>query len=198
MLLITYVQNNTPSGSKMNLRSTILGILSWKPCYGYDLKRIISDSDIFYWSGNNNQIYKSLLELQNEGLVTCQIQLQEHLPAKKTYSITEQGLSELRKSLLAAPELPELHKDFLIQLAWAEFLSDEEILKLLEKYEDEIANRLRMYQAQAIRSSGRPARSKRESYLWQRIAENLINSFQAELDWVHQTRRDFLEKKFPG
>jgi PadR family transcriptional regulator, regulatory protein AphA len=196
MLLITYVRNNTLSGKKMNLRSTILGILSWKPCYGYDLKRIISDSDIFYWSGNNNQIYKSLLELQNEGLVTCQVQLQEHLPAKKIYSITEQGLSELRKSLLAAPELPELHKDFLIQLAWAESLSDEEILNLLENYEEEVASRLRMYQAQAARSDNRPERSKREKYLWQRIAENLVNSFQAELDWVRQTRQELLEKKF--
>jgi PadR family transcriptional regulator, regulatory protein AphA len=180
----------------MNLRSAILGILSWKPCYGYDLKRIISDSDIFYWSGNNNQIYRSLLELQSEGLITCQVQLQEHLPAKKTYSITDQGLSELRKSLLAAPELPELHKDFLIQLAWAELLSDDEILSLLEKYEDEVANRLRMYQEQAKRSGGRPNRSIQEAYLWKRIAENLISTFQTELDWVRQTRQEFLEKKF--
>jgi PadR family transcriptional regulator, regulatory protein AphA len=182
----------------MNLRSAILGILSWKPCYGYDLKRIISDSEIFYWSGNNNQIYKSLLELQSESLVTCQVQLQEHLPAKKTYSITDQGLSELRNSLLATPELPELHQDFLIQLAWAELLSDEEILELLEKYEDEVASRLRLYQAQAARPGSRPDRSKREEYLWKRIAENLINSFQAELDWVRQTCQEFREKKFLG
>jgi PadR family transcriptional regulator, regulatory protein AphA len=180
----------------MNLRSTILGLLSWKPSSGYDLKRIISDSDIFYWSGNNNQIYKSLLELQHDGLVTCQVQVQEHLPAKKIYSITGKGLSELYQSLLAAPELPELHKGFIIQLAWAEILSDEEVLVLLEKYEDEVTNRLRMYQAQAARPGGRPGRSEREKYLWKRIAENLIDSFQAELDWVRRTRREFREKKF--
>ena len=75
----------------MNLRDTILGLLSWKPASGYDLKRIISESDIFYWSGNNNQIYKSLLELQKEGLVSYQVQLQDSLPAKKIYSITAQG-----------------------------------------------------------------------------------------------------------
>ena len=67
----------------MDLRSAILGLLSWQPASGYDLKRIISDSDIFYWSGNNNQIYKSLLELLKEGLVTYQVQLQDSLPAKK-------------------------------------------------------------------------------------------------------------------
>ena len=90
MLLITYV-HITYRGNRNGPAFTILGLLSWKPSSGYDLKRIISDSDIFYWSGNNNQIYKSLLELQKEGLVTHQVQLQESLPAKKIYSITEKG-----------------------------------------------------------------------------------------------------------
>jgi len=180
----------------MDLRSSILGLLSWKPASGYDLKRIISDSNVFYWSGNNNQIYKSLIELQHEGLVAYQVQFQESLPAKKIYSITGQGLSALHQSLLEAPEVPELHKNFLIQLAWAEMLSDEEILALLEKYADEIANNLRIYQAQAGRSGSSPGRSKREKYLWKRIADNLIAAYQTELDWVRQTRQEFQEGKY--
>ena len=180
----------------MDLRSTILGLLSWKPASGYDLKQIISDSEIFYWSGNNNQIYKTLIELQQEGFVTHQVLHQESLPAKKIYSITEWGLAALHQSLLEPPEIPELHKNFLIQLSWAEILSDEEILTLLEKYADEIANRLRMYQAQAARSDGSPDRSKREKYLWKRIAENLVAACQTELDWVRQTQQEFREGKF--
>jgi DNA-binding PadR family transcriptional regulator len=182
----------------MDLRSAILGLLSWRPSSGYDLRRIISESDVFYWSGNNNQIYKSLIELQREGLVTYEVYLQESLPAKKIYSITEKGLSELYQNLLATPETPELHKNFLVQLAWAEVLSDEEILTLLNKYEDEITNRLRMYQGQAARPGKSPGRSERERYLWRRIAENLIDSYQTELDWVHQTQAAFRERKFTG
>jgi len=180
----------------MDLRSAILGLLSWKPSSGYDLKRIISDSEVFYWSGNNNQIYKSLVELQQAGLVTYQVQLQESLPAKKIYSITDEGLSVLHHSLLEAPQLPELHKSFLIQLAWAEMLSDQEILALLENYADEIAIHLRMYQAQAARANNRPNRSKREKYLWKRIVENLIAAYQTELDWVRQTQQEFHEGKY--
>jgi PadR family transcriptional regulator AphA len=180
----------------MDLRFAILGLLSWKPSSGYDLKRIISDSDVFYWSGNNNQIYKSLIELRQEGLVTCQVQLQESLPAKKIYSITNQGLSVLHQGLREAPQIPELHKSFLIQLAWAEILSDAEILALLEKYAIEIANRLRMFQVQAARPGSSPDRSKREKYLWKRIIDNLIAAYQTELQWVHQTQREFHEGKF--
>jgi len=180
----------------MELRDAILGLLSWKPASGYDLKRIISASEVFYWSGNNNQIYKSLLELQKEGLVTHQVQLQESLPSKKIYSLTGQGLAALRHSLLADPQTPELHKSFLIQLAWAEYLSDEEILALLEKYAAEIKDRVQMLQQQATRTDGSPDRSKREQYLWRRIQDNLIAAYQTELDWVRQTQQDFQEGKF--
>lgn len=174
----------------MDLRGAILGLLSWKPASGYDLKRLISDSEIFYWSGNNNQIYKSLLELQVEGLATNEIQVQEKLPAKKIYSITAAGMAELRRCLLAEPELPEVRKGFLIQLAWAEMLSDDEVLDLLGRYEEEVATRLRMYRAQAAGRDAGPQRSPRERYLWRRIAENLAAACQAELDWAQQTRQE--------
>ena len=180
----------------MDLRDTILGLLSWRPASGYDLKRIISDSEVFYWSGNNNQIYKSLLELQSEGLVTHKVQIQESLPVKKIYSITDKGMSELHQHLLAAPEVPELRKGFLIQLAWAETLSVEEIQTLLKAYEDEIANRLQIYQAQVAKPGSGPRRSKREIYLWKRITENLIVTYQAELDWVRQTAHEIREGKY--
>ena len=180
----------------MDLRETILGLLSWRPASGYDLKRIISDSEILYWSGNNNQIYKSLLELQNEGLVTHQVQLQESLPAKKIYSITEMGLAELKQSLLAEPEMPELRKSFLIQLSWAESLTDDEILRLLEKYEAELLARLRLYQAQSDIPGIHPDRSRRERYLWKRIAQNLIAATQTELDWVRETRQGLVDQKY--
>jgi DNA-binding PadR family transcriptional regulator len=180
----------------MDLRSTILGLLSWKPLSGYDLKRIISTSELYYWSGNNNQIYKSLLALEKEGLVIHQVQVQESLPAKKIYTITDQGLSELHQSLLADPSLPELRKGFLIQLAWAEILSDEEILTLLEKYADEITGHLRISQAQAAKQAGRPGRSPRENYLWERISANIIAAYQTELDWARRTQQEIQDKVY--
>ena len=182
----------------MDLHTAILGLLSWKPASGYDLKQVIGDSDIFYWSGNNNQIYKGLLELEKAGLVTHRLQPQEGLPAKKIYSITVEGLSALRRSLLAAPEVPELHNSFLIQLAWAETLSDAQVLALLDKYESEIKGRLLMLQGKAARAGGATYRSTRERYLWQRIHENLVEACQTELEWVQQTRRGLREQEYPG
>jgi len=180
----------------MELRSTILAILSWKPLSGYDLKGMICDSEIYYWSGNNNQIYKSLIELQNEGLVTHEIQLQEGKPAKKIYTISAAGLMELKRSLMAEPDLPEVRRGFLIQLAWSGSLSDDEVVSLLERYGEELSNRLMMLKSQAARKEIHPQRDERERFLWQRINESMIFACQVEVDWVNQTKQDICEKKY--
>jgi PadR family transcriptional regulator AphA len=175
----------------MDLRDTILGLLSLKPSSGYDLKLIISRSVVYIWSGNNNQIYKTLIELEKEGLITFQVQTQKILPAKKVYSITDKGASELHQSLLATPEIPERRKDILIQLTFAEKLTDEEVLTLLRRNEDKISSHLQMSQANAAKLGSSKYSSKREEYLWKRIADNLIATDQTELNWVRQTQQEF-------
>ncbi len=178
------------------IQYAILGLLSWQSFSGYDLKKIIAESDVFYWSGNNNQVYKSLIALYQAGWVTQEVQYQENLPAKKIYSITEQGRQELRKWVLSTFELPEFHNAFLIQLAWCDALSDEEVDGLLARYEEEIGVQLSMHQEQARRPASAPDRSAREAYLWRQIAENIQASYQKELDWVRRVRKDLAGNLF--
>lgn len=180
----------------MDLRATILGFLSWKPLSGYDLKKMLCESEIFYWSGNNNQVYRSLLELNKEGLVSYQVKQHVSLPAKKIYTITDKGLEELYHSLQAQPELPEQRKNFLIQLAWSEPLSDEMIIVLLEKYVCALEDQLNLSRGLAQINLHQPGRSSRETYLWQRIHQNQIETYQTELDWTRQTLLDLRQKNY--
>ena len=64
----------------MSLTHTILGFLSWKPFTGYELKKLFSETDFIYWSGNNNQIYTTLVKLHKEGLV-----FEEVTPTQRSY-----------------------------------------------------------------------------------------------------------------
>ena len=177
----------------MDIAFAILGLLSWQPFSGYDLKKIISESDLFYWSGNNNQIYHSLVQLHKTGMVTQQVQYQESLPAKKIYTITEKGRDELCGWLLSEPELPEVRSSFLIQLAFADALPGDALDHLLGKYEEEIAVQLRMRQVHAARPGAAPNRTRREQYLWEKISAHLVAAYQRELDWVREVRQG-LEK----
>jgi len=182
----------------MDIQHAILGILSWQSFTGYDLKKIISESDLFYWSGNNNQIYYSLVQLHKDELVTQEIQLQESLPAKKKYHITDKGWAELRKWTLANPDLPEFRNNFLIQLAWADQLSGAELDDLLGRYETEIEIQLRMRQAR--QQSGdqviSPGSTAREKFLWKKIYENIMAAYEHELEWIRNVRKELSNENF--
>jgi hypothetical protein len=134
--------------------------------------------------------------MHKDGLVTNEVQQQEHYPARKIYSITEAGKLAMRQWVLSAPEAPQLRKSFLVQLAWADQLSSEELDKLLEKYEYEISMQHVILQEQDRRATGaNPARTPREAYIWKMVSENYIRSYAGELEWVKAVR-DGLRKSF--
>ena len=173
----------------MSIKYAILGILSWKPSTGYDLKKIFEESSIMYWSGNNNQIYKTLVQLLDEDLVTSEVLHQESAPSKKLYAITDKGADVLKEWVLSAPELPEFKKTFLIQLAWTDQLDDKELDELLSRYENEVSVQLLMQQEKHRRGINSPKRNEREIYIWDMISENIISSYKNELEWVGNVRK---------
>jgi PadR family transcriptional regulator, regulatory protein AphA len=185
----------------MTIEFAILGLLSSRPLTGYDIKKMFEGSAVLYWSGNNNQIYTTLVKLHENELVTREIEIQEDSPSRKIYSITAKGQEELKKWLLSEPEPPQLKNPFLVQLAWADELSRDELETLLEKYEAEMQIQLSMLQVQAqqgnVSAAGTPrdayinaalARTPREAALWGMIQENWISFYQNELNWVRRLR----------
>lgn len=177
----------------MSIKYAILGLLSWKPSTGYELKKIFEESSSMYWSGNNNQIYKALVQLHDDGLVTNETEHQEGLPSKKIYTITSEGIDELKDWVLTSTDAPEFKKPFLIQLAWSELLNNKELFELLTKYEDEIKMQLILQQEKMRRGSVSPARSNREKFLWTMIDENILSSYHNELEWIQKVRNQLFE-----
>lgn len=178
------------------IQYAILGLLSWQPLSGYDLKKIFAESTVLYWSGNSNQIYRALVALHEAGLVTFEVQQQEDYPAKKVYSITDAGRARLKSWVLSAPEPPELHNTFLVQLAWADLLSEAELDALLAQYEHEMEIQMRMQQEKARRKPLSPERTARESFLWDQIAENQVAVYANELDWVRRLRKELNQEGY--
>jgi DNA-binding PadR family transcriptional regulator len=182
----------------MSIKYAILGFLSWKSFTGYDLKKIFIDASSFHWSGNNNQIYGSLVELRSSGSVSAEVLQQEKYPAKKLYTITEQGRAELREWLLSEPELPVLRSPAHIQLAWAESLSGTELDALLASYEQLLSDQAIMRREEMRRSAlapepGAPGRSEREKLIWNSIGENRAAACESELAWAKSLRAKLQE-----
>lgn len=173
----------------MSITYALLGFLSWRPFTGYDLKKLLSDSLAFYWTGNNAQIYRTLIELHREGLVTQEVQVQEKYPPRKVYTITDEGKAALRRWVASAPEPPQLRNAFLVQLAWADCLDAETLDTLLAGYEHEVEMQLLMRREMRRRGTVSPARTPRETFLWKMMDENGIAACESELAWVRKVRR---------
>jgi PadR family transcriptional regulator AphA len=167
------------------IKYVILGFLNEQPLTGYDLKKRFSASDIFHWSGNNNQIYRSLVELHDEQLVTVEVQYQESKPPRKIYTITEKGLAALRDWMLSTPELPQFRSALLVQLSWADALPPGDLDAMLARYEDELRVHVLMLREAAERQGGKA------SPLQARITEHWISFYERELDWVRELRQKF-------
>lgn len=187
----------------MSIEHAILGLLNLQPLSGYDIKKMFAGSAVIYWSGNNNQIYTTLVKLHENELVTVEVELQANRPSRKIYSITAKGKAELKKWLLSEPEPPQLKNSFLVQLAWADQLSPDELDSLLGKYESEMQMQVYMLQTQErqknLSPSGIPrdayinitmARTAREAKLWSMIQENWISFYENELSWVRKLRQE--------
>ena len=179
----------------MSIKYAILGLLSWKPFSGYDMKKVFEESSTMYWSGNNNQIYRSLLQLTEEGLVTNEVQHQENSPSKKLYFITDDGLAELKEWVLSSPELPELKNTFLVQLSWAYQLDDDELKKIIANYENSIKMQLVLQQEKIRRGINSPNRNHRETLLWDKINENVLSFYKNEITWIQNLGKELFGKE---
>ena len=173
----------------MSIKHAILGFLSWTPLTGYELKKLFAESVTLYWSGNNNQIYRTLVELHKEHLVTLEVQHQADRPSRKLYTITDRGRAELRQWVLSTPALPQLRNPFFVQLAWADQLDSAALDGLLATYEEELRVQLLMLRTQERRKTVSPDRTPRETYLWGMIVEDFVSFHEHELNWVRKLRQ---------
>lgn len=172
----------------MSLGYVILGFLSETSLTGYDLKKKISTSDIFYWSASNNQIYRSLVKLHEDDLVTFAVQHQDGKPSRKIYTITEAGLRELHQWLQSLPSLPQFQNELLMQLTWADQIEKSALKKMLTAYEEELLVRVAMLREKAQRA-GRTPEQGHASYPEQAMA-HFIALHDFELDWVRSLLHD--------
>ena len=85
---------------KSKTRFAVLGILSYGPMSGYDIKKFYEQNVAGFWSESYGQIYPILKRLAQEELAIRSVQKQEGKPDRHIYVITQKGREELQQWLL--------------------------------------------------------------------------------------------------
>src|SRR5215218_4909575 len=105
----------------MDLPSTayvILGLLSWRPMSGYEIKSLVDSTTRFFWAASYGQIYPELRRLAEAGLIEGKASPQG-ARKRNVYRLTPPGRKELRAWLQVDPQVYELRDEGLLKLFFA-------------------------------------------------------------------------------
>jgi len=128
----------------MALRYALLGLISERPRYGYEIKKEFEGSIGLFWNAHLSQIYPELAKLENEGLISKELVIQEERPNKSLYTITDKGTKEL-KNWLAEPIKPRQIKDeSLLKIFFSRLIPKEKLVANIEGYKGHCQERLQV------------------------------------------------------
>ena len=113
-------------------RDVILGILSKRERTGYEINDILQNQLSYFYDGTYGMIYPTLRKLEQEGLVSKRVIVQNGKPNKNLYSITPKGERELLEYLKSDVIDETFKSDFLMRLFFGVNLTNEELVELIE------------------------------------------------------------------
>jgi len=185
-------------GPFMSLIYTMLGFLALEPMTGYDLKKCMDNSTQFFWHAELSQIYPTLKQLENKGLITADVISQDGKPDKKVYSVTETGREAL-KAWLSEPldETPAMKSTVMLKMFFLEFLEKEEIIAQMRCQLEAQRVRLKRYQyetRQQIQEFALTSNSEGKGVLWELIRQYGELQAQTSIQWLENAIRVAEEK----
>jgi len=139
----------------MSLQHVLLGMLYKGPKSGYELNKSLKTVTRYFWEADQSRIYRRLNELCDQGWVTYETVIQERNPNKKVYSITDDGVQELRRWLSEPGKLMSENprNPFLVQLHFSDAISPEIQRHVIEERLKVLKDELHTLQEQAKKNN---------------------------------------------
>ncbi|TVQ20568.1 MAG: PadR family transcriptional regulator [Leptolyngbya sp. DLM2.Bin15] len=112
----------------MSLAHTILASLVHHPTTGYELVKDFNERIACYWQASQQQIYRELSRMEEQGWIEGERVIQSDRPNKKLYRVTELGLKTL-KDWLVQPSNPAAIREELLVKVLAGYLVDIAVIR---------------------------------------------------------------------
>lgn len=172
----------------MSLRHALLGFLNYGPMTGYELKKFFDTSVAHFWNAELSQIYPSLKQMESEGLVDMQVDVQEDRPNRKVYTITADGREELIDWLAKPAETEQIREPVLIKVFFGANLKREELIEVLRERIEGLRRGIAYLQGCGLfvdRFSGGIG-LKKEALFWALTPKLGIKQCEAEIEWAEE------------
>ena len=123
----------------VSLRHFILGLLTRYPMSGYDINRVLKSLGWLVGNPSFGSLYPALHALQEDDLVTVDVDNRERKPSRKVYSITDAGKRNL-KQWIDQPAGPNAStKAFVMRLILADSYSYAGLIGQLHQRRAQVA-----------------------------------------------------------
>ncbi|MBD2776258.1 PadR family transcriptional regulator [Iningainema tapete] len=165
----------------------ILGILSFGPKSGYDIKKKIETSTSNFWSESYGQIYPILKKLVEEGLATQAVEEQVGKPNRHVYQLTEKGQQELQQ-WLTEPVEPQVERiEILLKLFFGQQVSVADNIRHVQKFRDLQQELLQKYQAMEVQLKQHHKADNPNIPYWSIIISYKLHVTSSLINWCEQT-----------
>lgn len=154
----------------------ILGMLSWRPMSGYDIKAVVDRSTRFFWAASYGQIYPELRRLSDAGLIEGEASPQGGR-RRTVYTLTASGRRLLREWLRTEPETFELRDEGLLKLFFASAAPESAVGALAAK---------RRYHLDKLEQLWEIERTGKASGFTYRVLRYGIESSEWTVDWCER------------
>jgi DNA-binding PadR family transcriptional regulator len=121
----------------VSLKHALLGLLTYQPMTGYELKQFFDSTVKHFWNAELSQIYPTLKALEEHGFVAKQVAVQENRPTRKIYRITEEGREEFQRWAREPMPASDQRDAFMIKVFFGTELPAEDMLVLLRRQMEE-------------------------------------------------------------
>ncbi|MGB3312603.1 MAG: PadR family transcriptional regulator [Nodosilinea sp.] len=164
----------------MALSHTILAVLCRESLSGYDISKRFEESVSCYWQASQQQIYRELGKMEQQGWVTYETVPQAGKPDKKIYGITDPGRAELARWYPEPSEPTPIREDLLVKVLAAPFVSEPLLIEELHRRRQLHGQKLAEYQAMEViyKAIADPPKTEQFRYL------TLRRGMRYEQDWI--------------
>lgn len=130
---------------KNKTRFAILGLLSWKPMSGYDLKKLIEIGLSYFWSESYGQLYPTLEKLVAEGLAVKKLDRKHPKRPRHLYTVTPKGRRAFERWLREPSDMPRARNEHQLKFFLSCALPFEEGIRVLREYRAQQQERYELY-----------------------------------------------------
>jgi DNA-binding PadR family transcriptional regulator len=170
----------------MSLSHAILATLSNGCSSGYDISKQFAGSVGFFWYATQQQIYRELAKLEEQGYLSAEVIKQENRPDKRLLSITVTGIAYLQEWIIQPGKISPIKDDLLVKLFAGHLVQKETILTELKHHRVQHQLTLNTYREIESRVFGDPAQCTEVGKLRYLTLLNGIGLENAWLVWCEQ------------